>query len=75
MEEHHQIPLWFFIGLLLLLYGLLILGSGLVYWQWPDLLAHKPELWNLHADVWWGGLLTVIGAIYCLRFNPLWAKK
>jgi hypothetical protein len=75
MEEHQQIPLWFFIGALLLIYGLLIAGSGAYYWKFPDALSHKPVLWDLHADFWWGVLLTFIGAIYCLRFNPMWQKN
>jgi hypothetical protein len=87
MEEHHQIPLWFFIGVLLLVYGILIAAAGLYYTYYPTeairaiMDSANPadkaqlEIWNLHAGVWWGCLLTVIGAVYCLRFNPMWAKK
>jgi hypothetical protein len=87
MEEQHQIPLWFFIGVLLLVYGVLITAAGFYYTQYPPseilklkdsvLPADKSQLqiWNLHAGIWWGCLLTVIGAVYCLRFNPLWTKK
>jgi len=28
------------------------------------------ELFNLHASVWWGALMTVIGAWYCYHFKP-----
>jgi hypothetical protein len=24
----------------------------------------------LHASVWWGALMTVIGAVYCYHFKP-----
>jgi hypothetical protein len=27
-------------------------------------------LFSLHAPIWWGGLLAVIGALYCLKFKP-----
>jgi hypothetical protein len=27
-------------------------------------------LFNLHAGVWWGAVLLVIGLIYCIRFRP-----
>jgi len=65
-EKHHIIPVWFFVGLLLLIYGVLILVSGL------SELSHPPDtvLAELHAPIWWGALLTVLGAGYCLVFRP-----
>jgi hypothetical protein len=65
-EKHRIIPVWFFVGLLLLIYGVLIFISGLTEW------SHPPEtvLSNLHAAVWWGALLIVLGGIYCLMFRP-----
>jgi hypothetical protein len=27
-------------------------------------------LFELHANVWWGALLLVIGALYCFKFAP-----
>jgi hypothetical protein len=66
-EKHEIIPVWFFVGVLLLVYGVMILISGLAEW------AHPPNtvLAELHAPVWWGGLLTVLGAIYCAMFRPV----
>ncbi len=66
-EKHHIIPVWFFVGLLLLVYGFLILVSGLAGWSHPPEGVH---LTNLHAPVWWGALLVVIGLIYCLKYFP-----
>ena len=66
-EKHSIIPVWFFVGLLLLIYGVLILGSGLVNWSHP---FEGVELTNLHALVWWGGLLIVLGVIYCAKYYP-----
>ena len=65
-EKHHIIPVWFFVGLLLLIYGVLIFISGLTEW------SHPPDtvLSNLHAAVWWGALLVVLGGVYCLMFRP-----
>jgi hypothetical protein len=64
--KHHMLPVWFFVGLILLIYGVLILASGL------SEFAHPPAtvLSNLHPAVWWGALLTVIGAIYVYLFRP-----
>jgi hypothetical protein len=65
-EKHQIIPVWFFVGLLLLVYGFLILVSGLVEWSHPP----NTVLSELHAPVWWGGLLVVLGLIYCIKFYP-----
>ena len=61
------IPVWFFVGFLLLVYGLLILASGLVDWSHPP---QGVELTSLHAPVWWGGLLVVLGLVYCVKYYP-----
>ena len=65
-EKHHIIPVWFFVGLLLLIYGVMILVSGLVEWSSPSSIV----LAELHAPVWWGALLTVLGIVYCVMFRP-----
>ena len=68
MEKQHQVPIWFFIGILLAIYGLLILGSGIFALFRPP--QREVALSNLHADIWWGALLLLIGLIYVARFNP-----
>ena len=65
-EKHHIIPVWFFVGVLLLVYGVLIFVSGLAEWSNPP----NTVLAELHAPVWWGGLLMVLGGVYCLMFRP-----
>lgn len=65
-EKHHIIPVWFFVGVLLFIYGWLILVSGLTEWAHPS----NTVLAELHAPVWWGALLVVLGSVYCLLFRP-----
>jgi hypothetical protein len=65
-EKHHIIPVWFFVGLLLFVYGWMILISGLAEWSHPS----DTVLANLHAPVWWGALLIILGSIYRLMFRP-----
>jgi hypothetical protein len=70
-ESHSQegrISIWFFIGMLLLVYGLLILGAGIYDLLVPP--AQPPVLAGLHAGIWWGGLLAIIGGLYSYRFFP-----
>lgn len=66
MEKHHVIPVWFFVGLLLGIYGILIFASGVAEWSTPP----NTVLAGLHAPVWWGAILTIIGAIYVIAFRP-----
>ena len=66
-EKHHIIPVWFFVGVLFLIYGLLIFVGGVVNWSHPP---KGVELANLHAPVWWGALLVVLGLIYCIKYYP-----
>jgi hypothetical protein len=65
-EKHQIIQVWFFVGVLLLVYGFLIFASGLAEWSHPP----NTVLAELHAPVWWGGLLFVLGLIYCIKFAP-----
>jgi hypothetical protein len=70
MEKDHQIPIWFFIGLLLTVYGVLIVGSGIYGAINPPPEAQRVALWNLHADIWWGAVLLIVGLVYTTRFRP-----
>jgi hypothetical protein len=67
------IPIWFFIGVLLLVYGLMILGYG-VFEAVIGPLA-PVELNHLHTPIWWGAILTVIGLGYVVKFRPGRAGK
>ncbi len=51
---------------LLLVYGFLILVSGLAEWSHPP----NTVLAELHAPVRWGTLLLVLGMIYCFKYSP-----
>jgi hypothetical protein len=67
------ISIWFFIGVLLTLYGAMILGYGLTEVATGQ-LAHV-TLAALHAPVWWGGLLAALGLVYLIKFRPGRARK
>lgn len=61
-----MLPVWFFVGVLLALYGLMILASGVAEW------SHPPDtvLAELHAPVWWGALMAVVGFVYVAATWP-----
>jgi hypothetical protein len=63
-----SISIWFFIGVLLTIYGVLIFGYGI-----SELVTHQTahvELAYLHAPVWWGALLALLGLFYLINFRP-----
>jgi hypothetical protein len=68
MKRGGSISIWFFIGISLLVNGLLILGSGIYEF------AHPPEvpvvLFRLHASIWWGAILAIVGGVYCVYYLP-----
>ena len=63
--ETTSISVWYFIGWLLLIYGILILGagSGILSAQAPPVMA------ELHIGIWWGVLLIMIGLVYVCCFR------
>jgi hypothetical protein len=68
MKSGGALSIWFFIGVSLLVNGALIFATGIYE------VAHPPEnrvvLYDVHANIWWGGLLLILGLIYSLHFSP-----
>lgn len=62
------ISIWFFIGVLLTIYGVMIFGYGL--FELATGQTANVILANLHAPVWWGGLMLLLGLFYSVRFRP-----
>jgi len=59
-QKHRMLPVWFFIGVIFVIYGVLILAEGLYE------LSHPPGtvLQNLHSPIWWGACMIVVGVIF-----------
>ena len=68
MRKGGGISIWFFIGISLLVNGALILASGV--WEVFHPPQTPPVLFELHAAVWWGALLLIVGIFYSVRFAP-----
>jgi hypothetical protein len=61
-----MIPVWFFVGVILLIYGVIILATGLYEFSHPPATV----LAYLHPAVWWGALLTIVGGVYVWVYLP-----
>ena len=72
LKDRYLISIWFVLGVLLLIYGVAIFSAGLMDRNAPR--AHTVVLAELHAQIWWGALLLIIGAVYTLKFSP-WGRK
>ena len=69
MTEHeHALPIWFFIGALLTVYGALILGAGLYGLVSPP--STEVVLSRLHVNLWWGAGMLLLGLVYVVRYWP-----
>jgi hypothetical protein len=62
-----QLSIWFFCGILMLAYGLVLLVQGTY-----EHFGHQPDtvLARLEPTLWWGVLLTLFGGFYTVRFRP-----
>ena len=69
MVGKHGITIWFFIGSLLVIYGIAIFTANL-YEFFNPAAGRDIVLKELHFGVWWGLLLLAIGIIYVVKFNP-----
>jgi hypothetical protein len=66
--QEERFSIWFFIGLLVFVYGVLITGAGLYELFVPA--EHPVVLASLHAGIWWGALLVILGGFYLYRYYP-----
>lgn len=75
MKAGGSLSIWFFIGLSLAVNGAIILGEGIYEIVSPPPPEAQVVLANLHANVWWGGILFLLGAFYSWRFSPAQERK
>jgi hypothetical protein len=69
--ESAELSIWFFCGILMLAYGLVLVITGIVELHKPppnEVLL--PWLESLHPTLWWGLVLSAFGGFYSIRFRP-----
>jgi uncharacterized membrane protein len=71
--ENKGISIWFFIGVLLLIYGVIITAASMAEAAFHAFGRHV-VLEHLHFGIWWGLLLIALGLIYSITFRP-WKKS
>lgn len=63
-----SLSIWFFVGMMTLLYGLALVPYGA--WEWFGGHEANTVLNQLHPTFWWGLLLLLFGLFYVLKFRP-----
>lgn len=66
-EEKGMKPIWYFVGLLMLVIGILIMGTGVYYLIYPA--QSTTVLQELHPNLWWGAVMWLFGIVL------LWINK
>lgn len=59
-----MLPVWFFVGIILLVYGIITLITGLTELHHPPDTVLAAEL---HPTIWWGAILTALGAFFAVH--------
>jgi hypothetical protein len=68
MKSGGSLSIWFFIGVSLAVNGAVIFATGIYELMSPP--EHPVVLSALHANIWWGGVLLVLGLFFSFRFSP-----
>ena len=64
-EPKKMKPIWYFVGLVLLSMGAIVLLTGI--YRLATGATHTTVLARLHPDVWWGAVMVAAGAIFFFR--------
>ena len=65
-DQRPEISIWFFCGILMLAYGVVLVVTGIAEFHNPP----PTVLAELRPTLWWGVLLTLFGGFYTIRFRP-----
>jgi FtsH-binding integral membrane protein len=65
-KKKEPLPVWFFVGIILVIYGVMIFVTGLTE------ISHPPDtvLAQLHAAIWWGAIIAALGAVFIYTAGP-----
>jgi hypothetical protein len=63
--ENGMRSIWYFVGLILLIIGIIVFLAGIYDLINPS--DHDLKLTGLHTNIWWGALIAVTGLIYTIK--------
>jgi hypothetical protein len=58
-------PIWYFVGLILFIIGIIVLLTGL--YMFLSQTETKSVLGELYPNIWWGALMVVVGFIFIIK--------
>jgi len=64
-EQKKMRPIWYFVGLVLLTIGVLVLLTGITMLAFG--VKSPTALANLHPNIWWGAIMVVAGAVFFFK--------
>lgn len=69
-KKQEPLPVWFFVGIIFAIYGVIILVTGLTE------ISHPPDtvLSSLHPAIWWGAIIAALGALFVVTTGP-WKSR
>jgi hypothetical protein len=62
-------PIWYFVGLVLITMGGLVLLAGILDMVSPP--ARSTVLSEMHTSLWWGLIMLVVGVIFLVRSRKI----
>ena len=68
MDEEHGLSIWFFVGVMLTIYGIIVLIANIT--AFSTIESPHVVLERLHAGLWWSILLILLGALFLLLHWP-----
>ena len=63
MSEHKMISIWFFVGLMLTVLGVIITATGVYFLFRPQ---HETTLAELNPSLWWGAVMLIGGLSFLI---------
>ncbi len=67
MSEQGMKPIWYFVGLIILVIGVLVFCNGLYLLLNPPVA--KTVLAEIHPNLWWGAIMIVFGGVLYLKMR------
>ena len=58
-----MLSIWFLVGLILTIYGVILVGCGVYYSIHPEAIAQF-VLGYRNPSLWWGGVMAALGTLF-----------